>query len=63
MYDSQKCVACLKPLWHCRCLKRCEECGCLTNHTTEQHRKAEKEEGDDELSRLSSYYVPEEGLS
>lgn len=46
-YDSQKCPSCLRPYWHCKCVQRCEECGGLTNHTTKQHREAEREQDQD----------------
>jgi len=38
------CPACLKPYRECLCAFFCALCGCATNHTTTQHREAERDE-------------------
>jgi hypothetical protein len=42
MPTRDQCPACLKPWVRCRCAQWCRECGCVTNHTTQQHLEAQE---------------------
>lgn len=37
---SERCQACQQGPLECRCVRWCQECGCRTNHSTEQHHDA-----------------------
>ena len=42
------CSACQQDFVDCRCDRYCHECGCVTNHSTQQHLEAIQEEEETE---------------